>query len=85
MVLAFQGGWLSVEYEQRGKQKADYAAFTLQIVSTRLNDYYGRGCFVDNLENMRRFFLAYLISGTAPGNLCSKLMDPERECYSLKK
>jgi predicted nuclease of restriction endonuclease-like (RecB) superfamily len=65
MVTAyFHVGKLIVEYEQRGKQKADYAAFTLQTLSAQLNELYGRGFSVDNLENMRRFYLSYSISET---------------------
>ena len=57
-------GKLIVENEQKGKEKAIYAAGTLQILSDQLNEIYTRGFSVDNLENMRRFYLAYAISET---------------------
>ncbi len=57
-------GKLIVENEQKGKSKADYAAFTLRIISQQLTLEYGRGFSVDNLENMRRFYIAYSISET---------------------
>lgn len=60
----FSIGKLVVEHEQHGKQKADYAANTLRILSEQLTQEYGRGFSVDNLENMRRFYLCYSISET---------------------
>ncbi|MES2649693.1 MAG: PDDEXK nuclease domain-containing protein [Bacteroidota bacterium] len=57
-------GKLIVENEQQGNEKAGYAASTLQILSDQLNEIYTRGFSVDNLENMRRFYLAYAISET---------------------
>ena len=48
-----------VEDEQQGEQRAGYAQETLKFLSAELNRTYGRGYSVDNLENMRRFYLAY--------------------------
>jgi predicted nuclease of restriction endonuclease-like (RecB) superfamily len=48
-----------VECEQRGAERAAYGAGLLQRLSTDLRRRFGRGFGVDNLENMRLFFLAY--------------------------
>lgn len=65
MVTAYYHiGRLIVEYEQKGKEKASYAAYTLQNLSDQLTEIYSRGFSVDNLENMRRFYLVYAISET---------------------
>lgn len=48
-----------VEDEQQGDQRAEYAQETLKFLSHELSQAYGRGYSVDNLENMRRFYLAY--------------------------
>jgi len=55
---------LIVEYEQLGKPRAEYAAKTLNSLSNRLTKEFGKGFSVDNLENMRKFYLAYKISET---------------------
>ena len=48
-----------VEFEQAGSTRADYGAKLLERLSADLTDRYGRGFSVDNLENMRLFYLAY--------------------------
>ena len=56
-----------VEYEQRGKERAEYGQELLRRMSKDLTDLRGRGFSPDNLESMRRFYLAYrnaLISET---------------------
>lgn len=47
-----------VEFEQAGNARADYGARLLERLSSDLTDRYGRGFSVDNLENMRLFYLA---------------------------
>ena len=47
-----------VEFEQAGSARADYGARLLERLSADLTDRYGRGFSVDNLENMRLFYLA---------------------------
>jgi predicted nuclease of restriction endonuclease-like (RecB) superfamily len=47
-----------VEFEQAGSTRADYGAKLLERLSADLTDRYGRGFSVDNLENMRLFYLA---------------------------
>ncbi|MEP7128844.1 MAG: DUF1016 N-terminal domain-containing protein, partial [Chitinophagales bacterium] len=52
-------GKLIVEDEQRGKLRATYAKNTLDKLSRKLIRNFGKGYSVDNLENMRRFYLTY--------------------------
>jgi predicted nuclease of restriction endonuclease-like (RecB) superfamily len=55
----FRLGALIVENEQAGKTRAGYGSKTILLLSRKLTRKYGNGYSVDNLENMRRFFLAY--------------------------
>lgn len=48
-----------VEFEQGGQQRALYGSAQLELLSEDLTRRFGRGFSVDNLENMRRFYLAY--------------------------
>ncbi|HLA49586.1 MAG TPA: DUF1016 N-terminal domain-containing protein [Thermodesulfovibrionia bacterium] len=48
-----------VEYEQKGKERAEYGEELLQKVSKDLNGKFERGFSSDNLEAMRRFYLSY--------------------------
>jgi len=48
-----------VEDEQAGEERAKYAQSTLKFLSENLTKEFGRGFSQDNLENMRKFFLAY--------------------------
>lgn len=48
-----------VEAEQRGKRRAGYGEQLIARLSADLTARFGRGFSADNLENMRRFFLAY--------------------------
>jgi len=57
-------GKLIVEYEQSGSSRATYAAKTLQNLSVKLTNQFGKGYSVDNLENMRKFYLLYKKSET---------------------
>ena len=51
-----------VEYEQKGKERAEYGGELLQKLSQDLNSRFGRGFSPDNLEAMRRFYLSYPIA-----------------------
>lgn len=51
-----------VEYEQKGKKRADYGEELLQKLSQDLNKRFGRGFSSDNLEAMRSFYLNYPIN-----------------------
>jgi predicted nuclease of restriction endonuclease-like (RecB) superfamily len=48
-----------VEFQQHGETRAEYGKSLLKNLSIDLANTYGRGFSVDNLENMRRFYLAY--------------------------
>ena len=53
-----------MEEEQQGKDRAEYGKKVLTDLSTRLTVRFGKGFSVDNLQNMRRFYLAYSIYET---------------------
>lgn len=55
----FEIGKLIVEHEQDGKEKATYGKETLKELSGGLLDEFGKGFSVDNLENMRKFYITY--------------------------
>ena len=60
MVLTyFQIGRLIVESEQKGEERAEYGKETLKDLSRSLSAEFGKGFSVDNLENMRKFYLVY--------------------------
>ena len=48
-----------VEEEQHGQKRTEYGQAVLQTLSRRLNQKYGRGFSVDNLERARKFYLTY--------------------------
>ena len=48
-----------VEEEQGGKRRAGYGEKLLIDLSARLTARFGRGWSVDNLQNMRSFYLIY--------------------------
>ncbi len=65
MVLTyFEIGRIIIEEEQKGKNRAEYGKKLLKGLSTKLTKDFGRGYSVDNLENMRRFYLTYSKSET---------------------
>lgn len=60
MVLTyFEIGRMIIEEEQGGKERADYGKSLLKELSKVLTKEFGKGFSVDNLENMRRFYLVY--------------------------
>lgn len=48
-----------VEDEQQGNVRAKYGKSILKKLSAKLTEKYGRGFSVDNLENMRKFYLKF--------------------------
>ncbi len=52
------GRWI-VEEQQQGESRAKYGQQVIAKLSETLSEKFGRGFSVDNLENMRRFYLAY--------------------------
>jgi len=67
----FEIGRMIVEDEQLGKERAEYGKKVLKELSDKLTMEFGKGFSVDNLENMRRFFLAYSISEKSSRNSSS--------------
>ena len=65
----FEIGRLIIEEEQHGKDRAEYGKSVLTSLSHKLIKEIGKGFSVDNLENMRKFYLAYSKSETASRNL----------------
>ena len=58
----FEIGRMIVEEEQNGKERAEYGKQILKGLSGQLTSEFGKGFSIDNLENMRKFYLAYSIS-----------------------
>jgi predicted nuclease of restriction endonuclease-like (RecB) superfamily len=58
----FEIGRIIVEEEQSGKDRAEYGKKILKGLSDELKKEFGKGFSTDNLENMRKFYLAYSIS-----------------------
>jgi len=65
----FEIGKLIVEEEQHGKNRAEYGKSVLKTLSYKLAKEIGKGFSVDNLENMRKFYLTYSNSETVSRNL----------------
>jgi len=60
MTLAyFRIGKMIVEDEQNGNERAGYAQEILKKLSISLNNEFGKGYSVDNLQLMRKFYLTY--------------------------
>ncbi|MEO7263353.1 MAG: PDDEXK nuclease domain-containing protein [Ferruginibacter sp.] len=55
----FHIGRTIVEFELQGSAKAVYAKQSLLKISGKLTTVLGKGFSVDNLENMRKFYLVY--------------------------
>ncbi|EKL0658110.1 YhcG family protein [Pseudomonas aeruginosa] len=76
-----------VEAEQQGKRRAGYGEQLIARLSADLTARFGRGFSADNLENMRRFFLAYprsVISETPSRKSGSELAEVKSEAVSRK-
>ncbi|MEI6148726.1 MAG: PDDEXK nuclease domain-containing protein [bacterium] len=52
-----------VEFEQQGNPRAPYGGKLLKRMANDLNSRFQRGFDVDNLQRMRRFYLAYASAG----------------------
>ena len=55
----YQIGRLIVEHEQAGNLKAEYGKATIIALSKKLSKEFGQGFSIDNLENMRNFFIVF--------------------------
>src|SRR3989344_1097585 len=58
-----------VEYEQKGKVRADYGSELMKTLSRELSAKLGKGFSRSNLQNMRIFYLSYPKSQTLSGKL----------------
>ena len=65
----WQIGKYIVEYEQGGKQKAEYGSKLLENLSRDLTLRHGRGFSRPNLNNMRMFYIRYPICQTLSNKL----------------
>jgi len=64
-----------VEYEQKGKERAEYGELLLEQLSRDLTSKFGKGFGRENLRLMRQFYLIYKdtrISQTVSGKLLTK-------------
>ncbi|MBE9568989.1 MAG: DUF1016 domain-containing protein, partial [Proteobacteria bacterium] len=60
MVQAYwQIGYLIVEHEQEGKERAEYGKAILKDLSRCLTREFGKGHSVQALRNMRQFYLVF--------------------------
>lgn len=60
----YEIGRMIVEDEQQGNKRADYGKHVLKELSKKLTNDFGKGFSVDNLQNMRQFYLTYSIYET---------------------
>lgn len=61
-ITYFEIGRIIVEEEQNGKDRAGYGKQLLKGLSEHLTKEFGKGFSIDNLENMRKFYLTFSIS-----------------------
>ncbi|MBK7097324.1 MAG: DUF1016 family protein [Sphingobacteriales bacterium] len=61
----YEIGRMIVEDEQQGKERAEYGKQVLKELSERLSSKFGKGFSVQNLENMRKFYLLYSIDSNS--------------------
>ncbi|MGI6394242.1 MAG: PDDEXK nuclease domain-containing protein [bacterium] len=55
----FEIGRMIVEYEQGGKERAEYGKETLKELSFKLSKEFGKGFSLSNIKNMKQFFITY--------------------------
>ncbi|MFT5859174.1 MAG: hypothetical protein ACI865_001272 [Flavobacteriaceae bacterium] len=65
----FEIGQMIIEQEQAGAKRAQYGKGLIKELSIALTNEFGKGFSPDNLENMRRFYLAYGNSETVSRKL----------------
>lgn len=80
----FHIGRSIIEFEQQGKARAGYAANTLKVLSRNLTKEFEKGFSVDNLENMRKFYLLYGKSETVSRKLAQLKNFRKSETLSRK-
>jgi predicted nuclease of restriction endonuclease-like (RecB) superfamily len=55
----FEIGRTIIEDEQQGESRAEYGKQVMKELSIKLKERFGKGFSVDNLQNMRKFFLSF--------------------------
>lgn len=80
----FEIGRMIVEEEQKGQDRAGYGKQLLKVLSDHLTKEFGKGFSVDNLENMRRFYLVFKISETVSRNSSNEISETASRKTSLK-
>ncbi|MFP3912395.1 MAG: DUF1016 N-terminal domain-containing protein, partial [Desulfobacteraceae bacterium] len=81
MVQAYwQIGYLIVEHEQEGKERAEYGKRLLKELSRRLMKEFGKGYSVQALRNMRQFYLVFSKRSAVRGESPAP-MEPVDEQY----
>ncbi|HPV21103.1 MAG TPA: PDDEXK nuclease domain-containing protein, partial [bacterium] len=55
----FEIGRMILEDEQHGKKRAEYGKQVLKELSAKLSKEFGKGFSVDNLQNMRQFYMTF--------------------------
>lgn len=82
-----------IEEEQDGKQRAEYGKTLIKNLSIELTAGFGKGFSIDNLKNMRRFYLAFQKSETASPQFklswshyvfLTRLNEAERSFYEIE-
>lgn len=79
----YEIGRMIVEDEQQGEQRAEYGKAILKELSNHLTKKFGKGFSVDNLENMRKFYLVYSKSETLSRISEDKLQISEKPSRKL--
>jgi predicted nuclease of restriction endonuclease-like (RecB) superfamily len=76
----FEIGRMIVEDEQQGKERAEYGKQVLKELSAKLTAEFGKGFSVQNLENMRKFYLLYALEANSqsPVRISEKSQSPIR-------
>jgi len=76
----FEIGRMIVEDEQQGKERAEYGKQVLKELSAKLTAEFGKGFSVQNLENMRKFYLRYALEANSqsPVRISEKSQSPVR-------
>jgi predicted nuclease of restriction endonuclease-like (RecB) superfamily len=85
-------GQYIVEYEQKGKDKAEYGVKLLERLSKDLLSLHGRGFSLSNIKRMRQFYTMYPISAELPHQLSwthwvelLKIEDPMERSFYLNQ
>ena len=85
VVSYFEIGKLIVENQQKGKERAQYGKAVLKELSQKLTNGFGKGFSVQNLENMRKFYLSYHQKISSPIMRKSELNKSEQKSQTVSR